>query len=121
MNNITDYFLKVMARFQSFGEAQTNIVFLLALQDYFNQRCDIRVLSSVATKLFYTFNKPADIEMYFDRDLTHALQEATELEFYVEDGKKELRSKQAGEEILKNLQKFYISNIHILDTFFPVK
>lgn len=114
MKTVKDYLSEAIADFQSLGEPQTQILFLLALKDYFNHTINIKCLSSVATQLYYTYNKPFTIDTRFEHDLAHVLQDITELEYYLREGNKEPRYQKIAEEILRNLQEYYQKNKVVL-------
>lgn len=112
-----DYLYEVMANFKLLGEVQTKTVFLIATRDYLNGDIDVKVLSSVASKLYYVFNKPFDIDTKFEHDLANLLQDTAELGYYLGEGKKETRNKGIADKILQNLRDYYSRNQSILRNF----
>lgn len=92
------------------GYDQTKIIFLNALEDYFDNSIDIHVLSSVSTTIYYDFSKPSgfDISSSFGQ-LGNLLNETSELEWLSKNnGESEVKV------ILEKLQKYLDENKHLL-------
>ncbi|MCL4360460.1 hypothetical protein M1555_04395 [Patescibacteria group bacterium] len=121
MKTIKDYLYEVTVHFKSLGEVQTRTIFLMALRDYLNNAIDVKVLSCVASKLYYVLNKPFDVDSKFEHDLAHLLQDAAELEYHSNEAKKESLNETLGNKILKDLRDYYQKNEFVLDNILSDK
>ncbi len=84
-------------------------IFLLALNDYFAETINVKTLSSVATSLYFDFNKPSnfDVSPIFGR-LGKLLEKTSNLEWIYKN-----KSKEEVENIVIELKKYHQENTQI--------
>lgn len=94
------------------GYEQVKTIFLIALDDFFNNKISIHFLSSVAAQLYYELKKPNDFYSNSEwQKLGSALDDAEELEYY----QKHQNENQMYERRLKHLKEYYQENKKILE------
>ena len=95
-----------------FDFVNTQKVLLMALRDYFDDQINVNTLSSIATMLYYEFNKPSDFDNNpLGNTLGKILDASSELEWNLKNVDDETNKKN-----LEDIKKYYQKNEKLINT-----
>lgn len=110
-----EYLKKVLVSSKKVEEYEVQLVFLLALKDFFEDNINIETLSVIANQLYYELNKPQYIDSHYERNLAKVLSDTTDISYYFKHQDENPSNKKFCEELLENLRKYYQKNKHLLE------
>ena len=112
-----EYLSDVLISLNCLRQQQVKEIFLKALKDFFEKNITVECLNVVADQLYYVFNKPHEVDIYYERDLANALFDATEISYYYSHQDEDPGNKKIYEAQIKNLKEYYEKNKHLLKNF----
>jgi len=112
-----EYLSDVLISLNCLRQQQVKEIFLKALKDFFEKNITVECLNVVADQLYYVFNKPHEVDIYYERDLANALFDATEIFYYYSHQDEDPANKKIYEAQIKNLKEYYEKNKHLLKDF----
>lgn len=94
----------------------TQLIFLLVLKDYLEEKISVNYFTSAATQLYYQLNNPSDFSSNSTaQELGSALEDASEIEYYQKNANKNESTKKMYAAMIKNLKEYFDKYKHLLE------